>query len=205
MNYSWIIRVSTQIGVCKASKAWFALSVKIRAHDFSMVQIELISVSFHTEAHKTKEKCCGREICKCKPSLKAVFQRCVFWRTFTYVCSIRVNERVYVFWAPRTYRSKKRSTGNHPLYTYTHTAPILALSKHFKFSYMGSKRFSNKIIKSHRLPIFQISVFFPRSIFTLMLRLLFKTFFSIEGKDVASLMAKFLQSIRVYMHTLNKQ
>ena len=38
-----------------------------------------------------------------------------FLRTFTYVCSIRVNERVYVFWALRTYtycKSKKRSTGN---------------------------------------------------------------------------------------------
>ena len=27
----------------------------------------------------------------------------VFFRTFTYLCSIRVNERVYVFWALRTY------------------------------------------------------------------------------------------------------
>ena len=49
---------------------------------------------------------------------------------FTYVCSIRVNERVYVFWALRTYkvlrcnltywprRSKKHSTGNKPLDPY---------------------------------------------------------------------------------------
>ena len=34
--------------------------------------------------------------------LKAVFQWCVFLRTFTYVCSIRANERVYVFWALHT-------------------------------------------------------------------------------------------------------
>ena len=26
-----------------------------------------------------------------------------FLRTFTYICSIHVNERVYVFWALRTY------------------------------------------------------------------------------------------------------
>ena len=32
-------------------------------------------------------------------SIKAVFQWCVFLRTFTYACSIRVNERVYVFWS----------------------------------------------------------------------------------------------------------
>ena len=46
-------------------------------------------------------------------SVKAVFQWCVF---FTYVCSIRINERVYVFWALRTYTYvKKRITGKQPL------------------------------------------------------------------------------------------
>ena len=35
--------------------------------------------------------------------LKAVFQWCVFFsRTFTYMCSIHVNKRAYVFWALRT-------------------------------------------------------------------------------------------------------
>ena len=31
-----------------------------------------------------------------------------FLRTFTYVCSIRVNERIYVFWALRTYTYVKK-------------------------------------------------------------------------------------------------
>ena len=32
-----------------------------------------------------------------------------FFRTFTYLCSIRVNERVYVFWALRTYMYVKKT------------------------------------------------------------------------------------------------
>ena len=32
-----------------------------------------------------------------------------FLRTFTYVCSIRVNERIYVFWALRTYTYVKKT------------------------------------------------------------------------------------------------
>ena len=32
-----------------------------------------------------------------------------FLRTFTYVCSIRVNERVYVFWALRAYTYVKKT------------------------------------------------------------------------------------------------
>ena len=33
----------------------------------------------------------------------------LFLRTFTYVCSMRVNERVYVFWALRTYTYVKKT------------------------------------------------------------------------------------------------
>ena len=57
-----------------------------------------------------------------------------FLRMFTYICSIRVNEWVYVFWAlhPYTYsRSKKRSTGNQPLFWNT---PFVIFIPFFKSS-----------------------------------------------------------------------
>ena len=51
--------------------------------------------------------------------IKTVLQRCVFFTYVTYVCSIRVNERVYMFWGvlstPYVYvRKKKRITGKQP-------------------------------------------------------------------------------------------
>ena len=41
-----------------------------------------------------------------------------FLRTFTYVCSIRVNERVYVLWALRTYTyvNKKNASLENSVY-----------------------------------------------------------------------------------------
>ena len=41
--------------------------------------------------------------------IKTVLQRCVFFTYVAYVCLIRVNERVYVFWTLRTYTYVKKT------------------------------------------------------------------------------------------------
>ena len=54
---------------------------------------------------------------RCK-TLRLFSSDAFFLRTFTYVCSIRVNEQVYVFWALRTYTYVEKNTSlENSLYT----------------------------------------------------------------------------------------
>ena len=57
-------------------------------------------------------------------------------RFFTYVCSIRVNERVYVFWALRTYTYVKKKTH----YWKTVFSQNIEIGKEDQFSPLSSTR-----------------------------------------------------------------
>ena len=107
----------------------------------------------------------------CKESIVVVLTPCtwlierLYWHSplsrfssdaffLTYVCSIRANERVYVFWAHvRIRRSKKRSTGNKPLSRFSTTRFKGLFSDNYKLINEFLYNINNLILKLQYLQV----------------------------------------------------